>query len=109
MANETVVTSTVGHVFTDRGKTQTDPRNKCYPGLEILHRPHRAPPHPSEANYGFGNYFTVSTAFGRFVPSLLNMQFHGFHDATVYGTTFFATATMFFIDVLFLLTIIFLW
>ncbi|QHO40831.1 uncharacterized protein DS421_5g140480 [Arachis hypogaea] len=73
MADEPVVISTIGHVFTGRDKTQTDPRNKCYPGMEILHRPHNASPHPSEANYRFGNYFTVSTAFGGFVLSLLNM------------------------------------
>ncbi|KAI4327548.1 hypothetical protein L6164_019996 [Bauhinia variegata] len=30
---------------------------------------------------------TLSTAFGGFIPSLLNIQFHGFQDATVYGTT----------------------
>lgn len=34
----------------------------------------------------FGN-FTLSTAFGGFIPSLLNIHFHGFQDATVYGTT----------------------
>ncbi|XP_028780024.1 E3 ubiquitin-protein ligase RNF185-like [Neltuma alba] len=90
-----------------RGKTQTDPRTKSYPGMEIPRRPAgqrpEAPPTP-EANpfgsYGFGlmggfiptatarmGNFTLSTAFGGFIPSLLNIQFHGFQDATVYGTT----------------------
>lgn len=93
-----------------RGKTQSDPRNKSYPGMEIPHRPSgqrpqtAPPPPPPQANpfgnYGFGlmggfipmatariGNFTLSTAFGGFIPSLLNIQFHGFQDATVYGTT----------------------
>lgn len=93
-----------------RGKTQTDPRTKTYPGMEIPHRPlgqrpeTAPPPLPPEPNsfgsYGFGlmggfipmatatiGNFTLSTAFGGFIPSLLNIQFHPFHDATVYGTT----------------------
>ncbi|KAK7367455.1 hypothetical protein VNO80_09467 [Phaseolus coccineus] len=93
-----------------RGKTQTDPRTKSYPGMEIPHRPSgqrpqtAPPPPPPEANpfgsYGFGlmggfipmatarfGNFTLSTAFAGFIPSLLNIHFHGFQDATVYGTT----------------------
>ncbi|XP_012574427.1 uncharacterized protein [Cicer arietinum] len=90
-----------------RGKSQTDPRTKSYPGMEIPRRPSgqrpqtAPPPPPPEANYAgfglmggfipmatarFGN-FTLSTAFGGFIPSLLNIHFHGFQDATVYGTT----------------------
>lgn len=34
----------------------------------------------------FGN-FTLSTALGGLIPALFNVQFHGFQDATVYGTT----------------------
>lgn len=78
--------------------------------MEIPHRPSgqrpqtAPPPPPPEANpfgsYGFGlmggfipmatarfGNFTLSTAFGGFIPSLLNIHFHGFQDATVYGTT----------------------
>ncbi|EEF29103.1 E3 ubiquitin-protein ligase RNF185 [Ricinus communis] len=95
-----------------RGKTQTDPRSKSYPGVDIPRRPsgqrpETAPPRPPPeannfANYGFGlmggfvpmatariGNFTLSTAFGglSLFPSLFNIQFHGFPDATVYGTT----------------------
>ncbi|OIV92902.1 hypothetical protein TanjilG_01036 [Lupinus angustifolius] len=95
-----------------RGKNQTDPRTKSYPGMEIPHRPSGQrpqtapppPPHPEAVNpfgsYGFGliggfipmatarfGNLTLSTAFGGFIPSLLNIQFHGFQDATVYGMT----------------------
>ncbi|KAI9113573.1 hypothetical protein K1719_015500 [Acacia pycnantha] len=90
-----------------RGKTQTDPRTKSYPGMEIPSRPAgqrpEAPPAPEAdpfGNYGFGltggfiptatarmGNFTLSTAFGGFIPSLLNIQFHGFPNAPVYGTT----------------------
>lgn len=96
-----------------RGKTSTDPRTKSYPGMEIPRppagqRPEETPTAqatpPPQAN-PFGNHrvglmggfipmatgrmgnFTLSTAFGGFIPSLLNIQFHGFQDATVYGTT----------------------
>ena len=31
--------------------------------------------------------FTLATAFGGLIPSLLNIHYHGFPDATVYGTT----------------------
>ncbi|MED6145115.1 hypothetical protein PIB30_021924, partial [Stylosanthes scabra] len=95
-----------------RGKTQTDPRTKTYPGMEVPRRPsgqrpETAPQPPPQqpgpnlfGNYGFGlmggfipmatatfGNFTLSTAFGGFIPSLLNIQFQPFHDATVYGTT----------------------
>ncbi|KAF7809755.1 E3 ubiquitin-protein ligase RNF185 [Senna tora] len=90
-----------------RGKTQTDPRTKSYPGMEIPHRPTGQRPEtgpPPEANpfgnYGFGlmggfipmatariGNFTLSTTFAGFIPSLLNFQYPAFQDATVYGTT----------------------
>lgn len=90
-----------------RGKTQSDPRSKSYPGIDIPNRPAGQRPQtapPPEANqfpnYGFGfmggfvpmatariGNFTLATAFGGLIPSLLNIQFHGFPDATVYGTT----------------------
>lgn len=93
-----------------RGKAKTDPRTKSYPGMEIPYRPsgqrpEAAPAPPPQANNPFGNYgfgltggfipmatarmgnFTFSTAFGGFIPSLLNIQYHGFQDPSVYGTT----------------------
>jgi E3 ubiquitin-protein ligase RNF5 len=97
-----------------RGKSQTDPRNKSYPGMEIPRRPSgqrpetASPPPPPDANYhtgmaGFGlmggfipmatatfGNIALSTGFGGFaglIPSLFNIHFHGFQDATVYGTT----------------------
>uniref|UniRef100_A0A2P2KMU5 E3 ubiquitin-protein ligase RMA n=1 Tax=Rhizophora mucronata TaxID=61149 RepID=A0A2P2KMU5_RHIMU len=92
-----------------RGKRQTDPRSKSYSGVEIPsrpagQRPETAPtPQANNApNYGFGmmggfvpmatariGNFTLTTAFGglSIFPYLFNTQFHGFPDATVYGTT----------------------
>ncbi|XVF15695.1 hypothetical protein REPUB_Repub09cG0177500 [Reevesia pubescens] len=90
-----------------RGKNQTDPRSKSYPGMEIPNRPAgqrpatapRPPPETNQfANYGFGlmgGFVPTATArignftmgFGGILPSLFNIQFHGFPDATVYGTT----------------------
>ncbi|WCJ30982.1 RING/U-box superfamily protein [Euphorbia peplus] len=94
-----------------RGKQQTDPRSKSYPGIDIPRRPAGQRPQtaavpPPEANnfpnYGFGlmggfvpmatariGNFTLSTAFGglSLFPSLFNVHMHGFPDATVYGTT----------------------
>lgn len=91
-----------------RGKSQTDPRSKAYPGIEIPNRPTGQrpetapqPPEPNPfPNYGFGfmggfmpmttarfGNFTLSTALGGLIPALFNVQFHGFQDATVYGTT----------------------
>lgn len=94
-----------------RGKSQSDPRSKTYPGMETPHRPAgqrpetAAPSPPPDANqfnfsnYGFGfmggfmpmatariGNFTLATAFGGLIPSF-NIQFHGFPDATVYGQT----------------------
>uniref|UniRef100_A0A2P2KMX6 E3 ubiquitin-protein ligase RMA n=1 Tax=Rhizophora mucronata TaxID=61149 RepID=A0A2P2KMX6_RHIMU len=89
-----------------RGKKQTDPRSKSYPGMEIPNRPAGQRPLPPQANnvpnYAYGmmggsvpratariGNFTLSTAIGglSLFPSLFNFQFHGFSDATVYGTT----------------------
>ncbi|GLU13682.1 hypothetical protein SLE2022_302990 [Rubroshorea leprosula] len=88
-----------------RGNAQTDPRSKSYPGMEIPHRPagqrpETAPPPPTNqfADYGFGlrgGFMPMATArignftmgFGGLIPSLFNIHFHGFPDATVYGTT----------------------
>ena len=92
-----------------RGKTQTDPRSKSYPGIGIPNRPAgqrpatAPPPEPNQfnfSNYGFGlvggfmpmasariGNFTLATAFGGLIPSLFNIQFQGFPDATVYGQT----------------------
>ncbi|KAF4356541.1 hypothetical protein F8388_006285 [Cannabis sativa] len=66
-----------------RDKTQSDPRSKSYSGIDISHRPasKRPPTTPPMGN------FTLATAFGGLIPSLFNMHFHGFPDATVYGTT----------------------
>ncbi|PQQ01377.1 E3 ubiquitin-protein ligase RNF185 [Prunus yedoensis var. nudiflora] len=89
------------------GKTQTDPRSKSYPGINIPNRPagqrpQTAPPPETNqfTNYGSGfmggivpmatariGNFTLATAFGGLIPSLLNIHYHGFPDATVYGTT----------------------
>ncbi|MBA0620173.1 hypothetical protein Godav_005938 [Gossypium davidsonii] len=88
-----VVISSAGHVSID-GCTIT----------RILKnvRPATAPPPPPEtnqfANYGFGlmgSFVPMATArignftmgFGGLLPSLFNIHFHGFPDATVYGTT----------------------
>ncbi|KAF4385887.1 hypothetical protein F8388_010443 [Cannabis sativa] len=57
-----------------RDKTQSDPRSKSYSGFVPM------------ATARMGN-FTLATAFGGLIPSLFNMYFHGFPDATVYGTT----------------------
>ncbi|KAJ7944344.1 E3 ubiquitin-protein ligase [Quillaja saponaria] len=90
-----------------RGKQQTDPRSKSYPGMEIPNRPAgqrpetATPPQPNQfGSFGFGlmggfvpmatarfGNFTLATAFGGLIPSLFNIQLHGFPDATVYGTT----------------------
>jgi E3 ubiquitin-protein ligase RNF5 len=92
-----------------RGKTQADPRSKSYPGIDIPTRPSGQRPEtapPPDANnlphFGFGmpggfmpaaptriGGFTISTAFGglSLFPSLFNIQFQGYPDATVYGTT----------------------
>ncbi|KAF8410633.1 hypothetical protein HHK36_003165 [Tetracentron sinense] len=88
-----------------RGKTPADPRSKSIPGINIPNRPAGQRPEtapPPDANHfpqhGFGlmggfspmatarfGNFTLSAAFGGLIPSLLNLQVHGFPDATVYG------------------------
>nr|XP_027092727.1 E3 ubiquitin-protein ligase RMA1-like [Coffea arabica] len=93
-----------------RGKSSTDPRSKSIPGVEIPHRPagqrpETAPPPPPDSNAfaqhgfgftgGFGGFapmatarfgnFTLSAAFGGLIPSLFNIQVHGFPDANMYG------------------------
>ncbi|KAI5581606.1 hypothetical protein POPTR_007G031600v4 [Populus trichocarpa] len=92
-----------------RGNSQSDPRSKSYPGIDIPsrpsgQRPETAPPPDANnsPNFGFGmaggymptaaarsGNFTFSTAFGGLshFPSFFNVQFQGFPDATVYGTT----------------------
>ncbi|KAF5207814.1 E3 ubiquitin-protein ligase [Thalictrum thalictroides] len=88
-----------------RGKNPTDPRSKSIPGVNIPHRPvgqrpETAPtPDPNHfpqqgfgfmggfapmATARFGN-FTLSAAFGCLIPSLFNLQVHGFPDSTMYG------------------------
>ncbi|KAK0604198.1 hypothetical protein LWI29_013058 [Acer saccharum] len=88
-----------------RGKTQTDPRSKSYPGIDIPNRPSgqrpetaRAPEASNFPNYGFGltgGFAPMATArignfsmgFGGLVPSLFNIQIHGIPAAaSVYGT-----------------------
>ncbi|MED6122662.1 hypothetical protein PIB30_041919 [Stylosanthes scabra] len=92
-----------------RGKTSTDPRSKAIPGVNIPHRPTGQRPEtaapPPEANHfhqhGFGlmgglggfapmatarfGNFTLSAAFGGFIPSLFNFQLHGYHNGSMYG------------------------
>ncbi|XP_010526738.1 PREDICTED: E3 ubiquitin-protein ligase RNF185-like isoform X2 [Tarenaya hassleriana] len=92
-----------------RGKNQTDPRSKSYPGMQIPsrptgQRPETAPPPPPrhEPNSFFGAGIgsmggfmpMASTSIGNFTmgigglwPSLFNFQFHGFPDATFFGST----------------------
>ncbi|GMN35429.1 hypothetical protein TIFTF001_005292 [Ficus carica] len=93
-----------------RGKSSTDPRSKSIPDDNIPHRPSgqrpetAPPPEPNHfPHHGFGfmgglgglggfapmasarfGNFTLSAAFGGFIPSLLNLQLHGFPDP-VYG------------------------
>ncbi|KAJ6940063.1 hypothetical protein NC651_006265 [Populus alba x Populus x berolinensis] len=91
-----------------RGKTSTDPRSKSIPGVNIPNRPagqrpETAPrPEPNHfGQHGFGfmgglggfapmatarlGNFTFSAAFGGLIPSLFNLQVHGFPDAAMYG------------------------
>lgn len=88
-----------------RGKPPTDPRSKSYPGIDIPSRPSGQRPEtapPLEAsnfiNYGFGfmgGFVPMATArignftlgIGGLFPSLFNIQFQGFTDPAVYGTT----------------------
>lgn len=95
-----------------RGKTSADPRSKSMPDDNIPHRPSgqrpgtapapetNAFPQPRFGVMGgiggglggfapmatarFGN-FTFSAAFGGLIPSLLNLQLHGFPDTAMYG------------------------
>ncbi|XAR61804.1 Ubiquitin--protein ligase [Bertholletia excelsa] len=91
-----------------RGKNATDPRSRSIPGINIPNRPagqrpETAPPpdtnHFAQHGYGFmggfggfapmasarfGN-FTLSAAFGGLIPSLFNLQVHGFPSTTMYG------------------------
>ncbi|KAK1423374.1 hypothetical protein QVD17_18675 [Tagetes erecta] len=84
-----------------RGKTQTDPRSKPIPDLEIPHRPAGQRPATAPApdtnnflNFGFGGFapmasarfgnFAVSSGIGGLFPSLLDMNVHGFHNP-LYG------------------------
>ncbi|KAG2308185.1 hypothetical protein Bca4012_082779 [Brassica carinata] len=95
-----------------RGKNQTDPRTKRYPGMRIPNRPAgqrpetASPPpqqHPQNDaasnlfNYGIGlmgGFMPMATTrignfsfgVGGLLPSLFNFQFHGFPDAALYGT-----------------------
>uniref|UniRef100_A0A1J3CKF9 E3 ubiquitin-protein ligase RMA n=1 Tax=Noccaea caerulescens TaxID=107243 RepID=A0A1J3CKF9_NOCCA len=97
-----------------RGKNQTDPRTKRYPGMRIPNRPSGqrpetaspSHPHPPQGggdaaasnffNYGIGlmgGFMPMATTrignfsfgVGGLLPSLFNFQFHGFPDATLYG------------------------
>lgn len=91
-----------------RGKTSTDPRSKSIPGVNIPNRPAgqrpetAPPPEPNHfGQHGFGltgglggfaptaaarsGNFTFSAAFGGLIPSLFNLQVHGFPDAAMYG------------------------
>ncbi|XP_062159834.1 uncharacterized protein LOC133867154 [Alnus glutinosa] len=98
-----------------RGKTSTDPRSKSIPGINIPNRPAgqrpetAPPPDPNHfPHHGFGfmgglgglggfapmasarfGNFTFSAAFGGLIPSLFNLQLHGFPDASIYGSTGF--------------------
>ncbi|KAH1057887.1 hypothetical protein J1N35_035952 [Gossypium stocksii] len=91
-----------------RGKSSTDPRSKSIPGVNIPNRPAgqrpetAPPPEPNQfpqngfgfmgglggfapmATARFGN-FTLSAAFGGLIPSLFNLQVHGFPDAAMFG------------------------
>ncbi|KAK9053192.1 hypothetical protein SSX86_029824 [Deinandra increscens subsp. villosa] len=85
-----------------RGKTQTDPRSKPVPGVEIPHRPAGQRPATAPApgtnnfpNFGFGGFapmasarfgnFAISTGIGGLFPSLLDMNVHGFQNPLQYG------------------------
>ncbi|XP_062101574.1 uncharacterized protein LOC133807334 [Humulus lupulus] len=94
-----------------RGKSSTDPRSKSIPDDNIPHRPTgqrpetAPPPDPNHFPHnGFGimgglggmggfapmatarlGNFTLSAAFGGLIPSLLNLQMHGFPDGRMYG------------------------
>ncbi|XWS21100.1 hypothetical protein CRYUN_Cryun30bG0026400 [Craigia yunnanensis] len=91
-----------------RGKSSSDPRSKSIPGVSIPNRPAgqrpetAPPPEPNQfpqngfgfmgglggfapmATARFGN-FTLPAAFGGLIPSLFNLQVHGFPDAAMFG------------------------
>lgn len=89
-----------------RGKGSSDIRARSSPGVDIPSRPAGQRPETATApntNYfrqeEFGNMggfvpmaamrfgnLTRSALFGA-IPNFFNFQMHGFHDATVYGTT----------------------
>ncbi|XP_057530048.1 uncharacterized protein LOC130808611 [Amaranthus tricolor] len=89
-----------------RGKSNSDPRSRPIPGVDIPsrpsgQRPETAPPPPGpEQNYfsGFGLFggfmpmatarignMTMSAGFGGLLPSLFSFQFNGFPHNTMYG------------------------
>ncbi|KAJ7952959.1 E3 ubiquitin-protein ligase [Quillaja saponaria] len=73
-------------LYMEGGKQVTDPRSKSYRGMEIPNRPagqrpQTAPP-PQPNQFGSSGFGLIGL-----IPSLFNIQFHGFPDATVYGTT----------------------
>lgn len=85
-----------------RGKSNCDPRSRSYPGITVPNRPMGQRPQTAprvDTNYLRPNevdpisgamprfsHLTLSTLFGA-LPSIFNLQVHGFHDATVYGAT----------------------
>ncbi|XP_073046435.1 uncharacterized protein [Primulina eburnea] len=89
-----------------RGKSSFDPRTRFIPGVSIPNRPMGQRPQTAphvDINFvrqnnldpisglmpmgvsRFGHQ-TLSNIFGA-LPAIFNLQLHGFHDATVYGTT----------------------
>ncbi|KNA10631.1 hypothetical protein SOVF_142590 [Spinacia oleracea] len=92
-----------------RGKSNTDPRSRPIPGVDIPNRPsgqrpETAPPPPGPdqgylSNLGFGLFggfmpmatarignMTMSAGFGGLLPSLMSFQFNGFPHNPMYGT-----------------------
>lgn len=89
-----------------RGKSNCDPRSRSFTGITVPNRPMGQRPQtaprvdmnfarPNEvdpmtnfmpmAAARFGHQ-TLSSFFGA-LPTIFNLQVHGFHDATVYGAT----------------------
>uniref|UniRef100_A0A5B7A8E4 E3 ubiquitin-protein ligase RMA n=1 Tax=Davidia involucrata TaxID=16924 RepID=A0A5B7A8E4_DAVIN len=95
-----------------RGKTSLDPRSQSIPGVDIPNRPAGQRPETAPApdanpfdQDGFGlrgrnmpvgtarvGNLRWSSAFGGLIQSL-NLQAHGFHDATIHRTTTTTTTT----------------
>ncbi|KAK9129963.1 hypothetical protein Sjap_010450 [Stephania japonica] len=89
-----------------RGNASSDPRSKSVPGIDIPNRPSGQRPETAPAanpnafpQHGFGSMggftamgatrpgnFTLSAAFSGLIPSLFNVQVHGFPDTSFYGT-----------------------